>query len=137
MCVFYISVPPGPPEITTNPSPSVFVENSVISFTCSSRGGKPAPTIRWLRNGQPLNSAIVTPPTVDNNNTTSSLLTVTLHRSDHSANYSCVVFNAANQNSSLIASKLLNVQCKYTYLFWILCKCFNILFNKITFDQST
>lgn len=105
-------MPPGPPSINSNVSSSQFVENSVISFNCSSTGGKPAPKIDWLRNGQPLNSAIYSPPS-EEMGTASSQIVVTLQRSDHSANYSCKVYNEANQNSPLIQTRTLNVQCKY------------------------
>ncbi|XP_052804588.1 hemicentin-1-like isoform X2 [Mya arenaria] len=103
-----VNIPPGQPSITLNTSlPSV--ENAVISLTCSSSGGKPTPTIQWLRNGQPVNSAVTKPPAQEMG-TTSSRLTVTLTRYDHSANYSCVVFNEANQNKPLITSRILQVQ---------------------------
>ena len=98
--------------IETN-STRELVENSVIYFTCSSSGGKPAPTIRWLRNGQLINSAIETPPSSEMGTSSSQIiLTVTKH--DHSANYSCEVYNNANQNSLFESSRTLNVQCKYT-----------------------
>ncbi|XP_045209510.2 hemicentin-1-like isoform X2 [Mercenaria mercenaria] len=104
-----VLLPPGPPSITTNVSSNQFVENSVISFNCSSSGGKPAPKIEWLRNGQPLNSAIYSPPSVEMG-TASSQIVVTLERSDHSANYSCKVYNEANQDSPIVDSRTLNVQ---------------------------
>ena len=113
---FYIPVPPQPPSISINQS-SPYVENSVISLNCSSQGGKPTPTIQWWRNGQLVGGAIVTPPAQEMG-TTSSLLTVTLTRSDHSANYSCSVFNAANQNQPRISSRILQVQCKYFHIFF-------------------
>ena len=81
------------------------VENTVISLTCSSQGGKPAPTVRWLRNGQPVNSA--------KDSSSSSQIVVDVSRQDHSANFSCLVYNEANQNSPLISTRILNVQCKY------------------------
>ena len=84
----------------------------MISFNCSSSGGKPAPTIQWLRNGQLINSAIYTPPEQERG-TASSQIEVTLGRSDHSANYSCKVFNEANQDSPKVETRTLNVQCKY------------------------
>ncbi|XP_060578910.1 hemicentin-1-like isoform X2 [Ruditapes philippinarum] len=104
-----VLLPPGPPSITTNVSSNQFIENSVISFNCSSTGGKPAPTIEWLRNGQLINSAIYTPPAQERG-TASSHIEVTLGRSDHSANYSCKVFNEANQDSPRIETRTLNVQ---------------------------
>ena len=111
---FFLPVPPGPPTVITNSSSSSFyVENSVIQFTCSSSGGKPAPAIQWLRNGQSINSAILTPPPSENPmGTSSSQITVTLTRNDHRANYTCSVFNAANKNSPLSKTNILDVQCK-------------------------
>ncbi|XP_052252975.1 hemicentin-2-like isoform X2 [Dreissena polymorpha] len=103
-----VNVPPNPPTFSIN-STEPFVENSVILLTCSSSGGKPTPTIQWLRNGQPVNSAIVTLPS-EPMGVISSRLTVNLTRSDHRANYSCVVFNAANQNNPHVSPKILNVQ---------------------------
>ena len=104
-------MPPQPPVIAMNSSGQL-VENSVISFTCSSQGGKPPPTITWLKNGQPINSAISVPPTTERG-TSSSQIVVDVTRQDHSANYSCKVYNDANQNSPLVSYRILNVQCKY------------------------
>lgn len=109
-------MPPGAVSITTNVSSNQFVENSVISFTCSSSGGKPPPAYRWLRNGQPLNSAIYTPPptgTEHHLGTSSSQIVVHLQRSDHSANYTCEVYNQANQNAPVRETRMISVQCKY------------------------
>ena len=43
----------------------------------------------------------------------SSQIVVDVSRHDHSANFSCIVYNEANQNSPLISTRILNVQCKY------------------------
>ncbi|KAL4228916.1 hypothetical protein ACF0H5_011957 [Mactra antiquata] len=102
-----VLLPPGPPTITSNVSSSLFIENTVILLTCSSSGGKPPPTMLWLKNGQSINSANYIP---SENGTSSSQITITLQRSDHSANYSCKVFNQANQNAPHVRSQILNVQ---------------------------
>ena len=111
--LFSFSVLPGPPLIETN-STSPLVENSVIYLTCSSQGGKPAPNIKWLRNGQLVTSAIETRPSTQLGASSSQII-VDITRQDHSANYSCVIYNAANQNSPLISYRILSVQCKYLF----------------------
>lgn len=88
----------------------------MISYTCSSQGGKPAPTIRWLRNGQLINNSAVEIPPSSEMGIKSSQIIVPVSRHDHSANFSCVVYNDANQNSPLISTQILNVQCKYVRL---------------------
>ena len=90
----------------------------MISLNCSSTGGKPTPTVRWLRNGQPITSAILIVPSVEMG-TTSSLITVELTKQDDSANFSCIVFNDANVDHPHIGSEILDVQCEYAIFIFI------------------
>ena len=107
---FVFSVPPGQPSITSNDTRPVKVENDIVTLTCSSSGGNPAPTFTWTKNGVVLNSNIV--ETKVPKGLSSSQLTVHLDYSDHLATYSCNVQNSVNQNTPLSASTQFSVLCK-------------------------
>ncbi|KAL3885257.1 hypothetical protein ACJMK2_025345 [Sinanodonta woodiana] len=100
---------PGDPVIARNPLYDVYTENSVISLTCSSMGGNPDPTIVWYKNGQALSGATFTPPSQPKG-TSSSQISVTLERTDNRANFTCAVFNKANQNQPRVKTQFLDVQ---------------------------
>ncbi|KAK3577322.1 hypothetical protein CHS0354_008417 [Potamilus streckersoni] len=100
---------PGDPVIARNPLIDVYTENSVISLNCSSVGGNPYPTIIWYKNGQVLSGATFSPPSQPKG-MSSSQISVTLERTDNRANFTCAVFNKANQNQPRVKTQLLEVQ---------------------------
>ena len=107
-----VSVPPGPPAITSDLSGGVFEEGQTVHFTCSSSGGNPPPTVTWMKNGVELLN-VAPGQTTTEGSTTRNVLSVTMDHSDHQANYTCFVYNTVNENSPLIAYKILNVRCEF------------------------
>ncbi|XP_077513737.1 neural cell adhesion molecule 2-like [Amblyomma americanum] len=92
-----VIVPPEPPVITDGQGNVLtgkigpFNESSRLSLVCEVRGGKPAPTLTWRRNGEPLygNSVAVATGEVRR----STLTLHNLRRQDLMAVYSCVSSN--------------------------------------------
>ena len=115
-----VPVPPGPPAITSDLSGGVFEEGQTVHFTCSSSGGNPPPTVTWMKNGVELLN-VAPGQTTTEGSTTRNVLSVTMDHSDHQANYTCFVYNTVNENSPLIAYKILNVRCELGKLSSIAC----------------
>lgn len=104
-----ISVLPGLPSLTLSHLGDIFREGESISMTCQSVGGKPLPTITWMKNGVQL----VMPSMDVTGNVSRSTLNVTLSHSDHGANYTCFVYNLLNEYQPLIVSRIFSVQCEF------------------------
>ena len=108
------SVPPSQPVITTNASTlSNLREYDVITLTCSSLGGNPAPSLTWYRGGVALGGATYAGPGVKYGNTTSGLVW-TLGAGDDGAGFVCVAQNAATAGTAGVSSNTLRlaVQCE-------------------------
>ncbi|KAJ8316286.1 hypothetical protein KUTeg_006300 [Tegillarca granosa] len=104
-----VLIPPGSPSLSINDTRSSFVEGDVIVLICHTEGGNPAPTIKWSKNNELLPST-ASINTLIPRGRSSSQLTITLDRSDHQAQYTCVVFNTLNQDRPLTITKGLQVQ---------------------------
>ncbi|XP_041373665.1 nephrin-like isoform X2 [Gigantopelta aegis] len=107
--ILTVLLPPGPPVITWNFTGSSFTEGQVIVFVCESRGGNPNPTISWLKNGQEIFDSDYTPSSRVGG-ISSGRITRVLNRTDHKANYTCVVYNTINSNNKLTDSRILSVK---------------------------
>ncbi|XP_071095594.1 nephrin-like isoform X1 [Haliotis cracherodii] len=105
-----VLLPPNPPSIEANATGNPYRENQVLGLTCKSRGGNPNPTIRWLKNGQVQLDNIINNPAPTIGGLTSSHLAIVLDRTDHQANYTCVVFNEVNAQNPLGTFQVLQVQ---------------------------
>ena len=104
------AVPPGKPVVATNSSE--LRENDVITLSCSSSGGNPAPNITWYRNANMLTSSIAASTSSSVKfGTTSGSLVRRLTPSDDRTNYSCVVWNKAAGSEGVSTTLQLNVQC--------------------------
>ncbi|PVD27478.1 hypothetical protein C0Q70_12639 [Pomacea canaliculata] len=101
-----VAVLPGLPSLTLSHLGDIFREGESISMTCQSVGGKPLPTITWMKNGVQL----VMPSMDVTGNVSRSTLNVTLSHSDHGANYTCFVYNLLNEYQPLIVSRIFSVQ---------------------------
>ncbi|KAH9500360.1 hypothetical protein Btru_071594 [Bulinus truncatus] len=105
-----VLLPPGPASITRDDIGPVYTEGKIVKFKCSSTGGNPDPTIIWLKNG---NITSVIPDYKASSNlggTSSSTISVRLDKTDHQANYSCLVFNEMNVNNKFMDYVVLNVK---------------------------
>ncbi len=86
-------------------------EGDYVQFNCSSDGGNPTPTIRWLRGDQNIIGNPAVPPS-DKFGTTWSTYIRQLDRTDHNMKYGCLVENKAILNQPKWTNKTLQVQCK-------------------------
>ncbi|KAK3740417.1 hypothetical protein RRG08_064245 [Elysia crispata] len=100
---------PGQPTISRSPRGPVYTEKDDVTFTCSSTGGNPNPTITWLKNGNISTAVQQVTEAATVGGTTSSAIRVKLDKTDHQANYSCLVSNELNFNSPLVGSTLVSV----------------------------
>ena len=97
---YCIAVPPAQPEIQDHPNGSVVKvphEQETINFTCTCSNGKPAATITWLRNGEPVVDNVQNFTTVLDNKleNSKSILTVHPQHEDNGAIYTCRAINDA------------------------------------------
>ena len=95
-----IAVPPAQPEIQDHPNGSVVKvphEQETINFTCTCSNGKPAATITWLRNDEPVVDYIQNFTSVLDNKleNAKSILTVHPQHEDNGAIYTCRASNDA------------------------------------------
>jgi len=118
-CVCFV-VPPGQPEIVGYQNGSVVrVSDKLVSLnlTCSSRSGKPAATLTWLRNGVELSldDVEVTYSTMESTDVggaggklqdAESVLTFAPSDDDNEAYYTCVAQNEAIQRRYSVTVQL-------------------------------
>ena len=95
-----IAVAPAQPEIQDHPNGSVVKvphEQETINFTCVCYNGKPAATITWLRNDQPVVDYVQSFTSVLDNKLekAKSILTVHPQHEDNGAIYTCRAINDA------------------------------------------
>ncbi|XP_074652651.1 kin of IRRE-like protein 2 isoform X2 [Tubulanus polymorphus] len=100
--VLTVLVPPGPPVF--NAGSGAITEGNTVTFTCSSTGGNPTPTIEIYNRSGPLQTTVNTV-----GETTTATATKTVSYEDDKTNYTCKVFN---QLLTLETAKLISVQYK-------------------------
>uniref|UniRef100_A0A2C9LCF1 Uncharacterized protein n=1 Tax=Biomphalaria glabrata TaxID=6526 RepID=A0A2C9LCF1_BIOGL len=105
-----VLLPPGTTSITRDDISPVYTEGKVVKFKCSSSGGNPPPTIIWLKNGNISAEIPEYKASTELAGVSSSTITVKLDKTDHQANYSCLVYNEVNVNNKLLDYVVLNVK---------------------------
>ncbi|XP_069115355.1 hemicentin-1-like isoform X2 [Argopecten irradians] len=89
--------PPGLPMITRAPT-SIPTENSVVSLTCRTSNGVPAPNVTWTKNGAPVFNSITT--TVTDTFVNSTLTFVANYVTDTAAVFLCTTMNEFGTQSA-------------------------------------
>jgi hypothetical protein len=112
LCQFYISDPPGPPEITGYIEGETILLGQTVTLVCKAAGGNPLAEISWYRNGIKVDSSYTTSGR-DSSNTYSFLAAT----DDNNAKFRC---ESKNELSSApqTAEIVLSVQCKCTLSFF-------------------
>ena len=102
---------PSQPVISVS-SQGQLVASQVVTLTCSSQGGNPAPSVRWYRDGRQISANTRTAPPRQKFGTTTGTLTWTLTKRDHGVEFSCAVENTGNRDNPRTTSRKLEVQCE-------------------------
>ena len=90
MLFLLIVAPPGPPVIT---GPAVIKNGDTVTITCSSTGGDPTPTVKWLRNDVVFDDTSTTSSGV-----TSNSYTFKASPAEHLAVFECQTDNGVPLN---------------------------------------
>ena len=108
LTIFYISDPPGPPEISGYIEGETIRLGQTITLVCTAEGGNPLAEIIWYKNGIKVDYSYTTSGRASSN--TYSFVAST---EDNNARYRCESKNELSP-TPLSAEIILSVQCKYT-----------------------
>jgi len=104
-----IVAPPGPPVIT---GPTVIKNGDSVTITCSSTGGDPTPTVKWLRD-----DAVFDDTSTTSGGVTRNSYTFTASPAEHLAVFECQTDNGVLQNP-LTRTLFVIVNSRY---YWFIC----------------
>ena len=109
MLSLLIVASPGPPVIT---GPAVIKNGDSVTIICSSTGGDPTPTVKWLRDDVVFDDTSTTSGGVTRNS-----YTFTASSAEHLAVFECQVDNGVLQNP-LTRTLFVIVNSRY---YWFIC----------------
>lgn len=114
----FLSVPPQTPTIEGYSNGSLVKvphEQKTLDLTCVAENGKPAATIKWLRNGEDIGTSMPTQQSVQNLSNklqnAKSILTITPKQEDNEALFTCQANSEALQEA-LETTVQLSVMCE-------------------------
>ena len=107
---------PDPPSIRVSPRHTTTNESNTVTLKCEV-GGKPRPTVKWLKNGFPVDTNVsrITSTTIPGSqeHLDVSLVIQNVSRFDEGV-YTCHASNGIGENASSTGANL-TVQCKYSF----------------------
>ena len=102
--------PSAPTIVSLNPT---VTEGKPLNLTCESKGGSPAPEIKWFIKGQrePLDTQVI--PGINKDIPTRSILSIIPSKEDDGTSYRCTVWNRAlGKRQKYEAFTKIYVNCK-------------------------